>query len=130
MAALSTNYDARRKEGDVVRYAVEAGEHIYKGALCMLDTDGYLQVGADTASKIFAGVSYEESDNSSGADGATYCRVYKSGTFEFNASSAAQSWVGLTVYIVDDNTIALAATTTNDVAVGKVVEYISSTKVR
>ena len=34
------------------------------------------------------------------------------------------------VYAVDDNLVALAATTTNDVKVGRVVGFVSATEVR
>jgi hypothetical protein len=37
--------------------------------------------------------------------------------------------VGKNVTILDDNTASIAATTTNDVLLGKVTEYVSATQV-
>jgi hypothetical protein len=137
MSAASANREASRSDGEMCAYYVEAGDVIYAGTLTMLDTDGYLKSGADTASHVFAGVAAEKFNNAGQADGATdatdgkaKCRVWKRGVFEFAASSAAQNWVGFGVYIVDDQTVALVATTTNDILCGYVVEYVSSTKVR
>jgi predicted RecA/RadA family phage recombinase len=86
--------------------------------------------GADTASHTFVGVADQSKSNAGAADGAEEVKAWKTGVFEFVAASATQAWVGVTVYIVDNQTVALAATTTNDIAVGKVVALISATKVR
>jgi predicted RecA/RadA family phage recombinase len=137
MAAAAADREASRSEGDLVAYLVEAGERIYSGTLTRLDADGYLLPASDTASAIFAGVAADTFNNVGGADGAAdatdgkaRCRVWKSGVFEFTCASATQAWVGAAMYAVDDQTVALAATTTNDLLVGYCTEFISATRVR
>lgn len=102
---------------------------VYQGGLVMLNA-GYAVAGADTASCIFCGVAKETVDNSAGSAGDKSVGVYTSGVFSFAASGAAvATWVGQKVFIVDDQTVALAATTSNDVLVGRCVKVVSATEV-
>lgn len=108
-----------------------AAVKLYKGALVAFNTAGYATLAADTASFTFGGIAYETVDNSGGAAGAVEVRIKRRGVVELNFSgTAAQANVGLPVYMVDDNTVALAATTTNDVLVGRIVRFVSTSKVR
>lgn len=128
MTALAAARESKKKDGKLTRHLMKASTQIWKHSLTMIDTSGLLVPGSDTSGYLFAGVAYESA--LSAASGSTYCRVEKSGSFEFVAASATQAWVGVAVYAVDDQTVALAATTTNDVLVGYVEELISSTAVR
>ena len=128
--AVTAGRDAKRSQGDIITVPVEAGESIYSGTIVMADTDGYAVPGADTASCIFLGIAADTVTNS-GADGAVDVAVYTEGTFELAFSgTATQAVLGDPVYIVDNNTVALVGTTTNDVLVGKVVEFIDASTVR
>jgi len=111
-------------------FLVAAGETIYQGSMVMI-VSGYAKVGADTAGGRFAGIALKTVDNSAGSDGDKKVVVNMPDSFDCSASGAAQAtWVGVKVYLVDDDTVALAATTTNDVLVGICEEVTSSTKVR
>jgi hypothetical protein len=131
MAALSAAKEAKKTPGEQKLHKVKGSSTIWKGALVMAATaNGYAIPGADTASCVFLGVAYETKANA-GADGAASVLVEKYGEYEFNATgTATQAWVGQQVYLVDDQTVALAATTTNDVLAGVCTEFISSTVVR
>ena len=62
----------------------------------------------------------EEADNSGGAAGALSVRVQTSGIFSLAKSGTiTQASIGATLYIVDDQTVGLAATTTNDIPCGR-----------
>lgn len=109
----------------------QAAVKIYKGSLVAFNTAGYATGAADTSGFTFAGIAYETVDNSAGAAGALSIRVKRRGVVELNfTASAVQANVGLPVYMSDDNTVALVATTTNDVLVGRIVALVSTTKVR
>jgi hypothetical protein len=132
MAALTANYEADEKRGEIVAYGVGTNKDIFKGALVVVeDTSGYAEAGSDATGKTFVGVAYERADNNPGTGGALTVRVRKTGSYVYNFSG---SWgpgvVGKKVYLVDDNTVALAATTTNDVYCGDVVALAGSGKVR
>ncbi len=129
MPALTQPYEALEKEGLLVAYLVKGGVHIWKGALVCVDSTGYLVPASDTANLRFVGVAFESADNTNGANGAKKCRVIKRGTFVYNRSGAfSQSDLGTVVNAVSDNEV--AKTTTNNIAVGTVVELPSNTTVR
>ena len=85
----------------------------------------------DASGETFAGVAYETVDNSAGSAGDLEIRVETTGTFVFvdGGGNGAQTDVGVTFKVVDNQTVTDAATTNNIVA-GIAVESISSTSVR
>lgn len=129
MADLTAARADGRQEGQLIAVK-QAAVKIFKGANVCFNTSGYATKAADTASFKFAGVAMETVDNSAGAAGDEEVRIWREGVFDMNCASATQAWVGQTVYAVDDNLVALAATTTNDIPVGTVVAYTSATSVR
>lgn len=130
MANVTTEYDGQRSAGQLKSIPMSAVK-IWKGTLVAINTSGYAAKGADTASFLFAGVAYETVDNSAGAAGDKKIRVEKTGEYLFNFSgTASQADLGKAVYLVDDNTVALAATTTNDVLCGYIQEFVSASTVR
>ncbi len=128
MTALSANYDAERKDGILVSYAVAADAVVYKGALVCLDADGYLVPAADAAGLTFVGVAYEKGDNADGADGDVAVRVWKDGSFRVAKAAAAQADLGKAAYCLDDN--AVATTSSHSVAAGTIVEIAGAAAVR
>jgi len=86
-------------------------------------------VAGDTADQRVVGIALEEKDNSAGAAGDLSVLVRRGKIEKFTAASADQAWVGNLVFVVDDTTVALAATTTNDIVVGMVVKVDSATVV-
>ena len=121
MAALTSPYDARRKDGALLASAVGAGAHVFKGGLLTVaSATGLVQAGADSAGQVFAGVAYESADNTSGAAGAKAVRVLKTGVFTYARAGASQADVGKAVFLVDDNSVSTAATT-NNIACGIIV---------
>jgi hypothetical protein len=129
MTALSANNEAKRKDSEIQLYPVKGSAHIYKDSLLIDAGTGYAQPGDDGADYVFLGVAVEEADSSDeSTDGTLSVRVYKTGSFEFTKADAAQTDIGTTAYIHDDQTV--GSSSTNTVACGKVVEYIDSSTVR
>jgi len=129
MTALTEDRNTQRKDGELIPLPVVADDCIYGGSLVAVNADGYLNPGSDTAGLIFAGVADARADNTGGAAGDITCNVRRRGCYLFAIAAATQANVGDVVYLVDDQTVGLAATTTNDIACGKIVEYYSATKV-
>ncbi len=77
-----------------------------------------------TAAALFAGIAYEECDNSAGSDGDESLRCYTQGDFELTLSGATMADVGKPVYASDDATLTL--TSTDNTFVGHVVDVPSS----
>ncbi|HCU69238.1 MAG TPA: hypothetical protein DGF30_08440 [Desulfomicrobium sp.] len=129
MTALSADKNIQRTEGVTHPFPVDDGDKIYAGALVCVNADGYLVPGGDTAGLIFVGVSEEQKDNTSGDDGDLTCSVRRRGLFRCAIAAATQANVGDNVFLVDDQTVGLAATTTNDIFCGIIAAFIDTTHV-
>jgi len=131
MTAITVRKDVKHQEANVLSYPVKASTKIVEGALVNL-TGGYATNATDTASDIFVGVADETADNSAVAvDGNIRVKVVPKGVIEVVAGfSAAATDCGVKVYAMDNQTVGLAATTTNDILVGRIVEVVSASKLR
>jgi hypothetical protein len=119
-----------RQDGLVYPFLMGA-EEIFEGALVAINAAGYVVNAGDDANAVVVGVADESVDNSGGAAGDKTLVVRRTGVFTFNAAfSAAQADVNTLCYASDNQTVDLAANTTNDVLVGRIVEVLSSSKVR
>lgn len=131
MADITALKDTRRQEAVILPFKVEAGEKIHEGALVAVNADGYAVNAGDDAGARVVGVASAYADNSNGADGDIDVTVWTGGAHSFAAAfSAAQANVGDKVFAVDNQTVDLAATTTNDVLVGVIVGVESASQVR
>jgi len=131
MTATTTDRESKRSDGKLKSMKI-SNVKIPKGVLVCVNTSGYVTSGSDTASYLFAGVSYEQVDNSAGSAGDKEIRVEKTGehTFAFGAGNASQASVGKEVCITDNQTVDDAATTTNDIKCGVIAEVLSASLVR
>lgn len=129
MADQTKARDPKFQPGHRVAFKA-AAVNLFMGEIVNINSSGYAKKGADVSGEICAGVCSEDVSNSGGAAGDKDALVWQEGCFEFVCASATQAWVGQKVYAVDSQTVALAATTTNDVLVGRVTEFISATAVR
>lgn len=131
MAAITARKDTRRQEAVILPYPVEENTKIVEGALVSVNAAGYAVNATDTTGERVVGVASASADNTGGADGAIDVTVWTNGAHSFVANfSAAISNVGDKVYAVDNQTVDLAATTTNDVLVGVIVGIESASQVR
>ena len=129
MSALTNDRNTVRKEGDYAAYQVKANAKIFAGSLVCIDSTGYAIPGSDNAGLKFVGISRGYVDNTGGADGALSVEVWRRGSFELAASGMTSGNIGDSIFVVDDQTVGLASTTTNDVPCGKISEYNSATSV-
>jgi len=105
--ALSANRDVDRYVDQELRtLPVKAGTHVYKGAFVGL-SGGYAR--GLTAGDPFAGIAYEEADNSSGSDGDKMIRVFTLGDFEHALTSASRSNNKSPVFASADDTLTMTA---------------------
>lgn len=137
MTALAASYDPKRKDGELIRYPLAAGAHVFKGALvCVSTATGLIAPAADAAGVVCVGVAYEEGNNSAGVEqpdetigtgaaGAVSVRVQTVGLYQYHKAGAVQADVGKQAFVVDDNTVATAATT-NSVKCGVVGALVDS----
>ena len=124
---LAADAKLEYKDGVEVDLPLAASVTIFTGAFTALNADGYLNPGADTAGFIFAGVSREHAEGGSAA-GDVSALVRRKGLVKATiGSTITRANVGDKVYLVSDDTLDLAANTTNDILAGIIVEFIDST---
>ncbi|MCB1216433.1 hypothetical protein KDL44_03520 [bacterium] len=120
MTALTQSRYTRHREGTVTAHAVKGAVRIHKGGLVCADATGYAVPGSDSLGQTFIGVAIEDADNTDGADGALSVRVMARGVFSFaRGGSITQADLGQPLYIVDDQTVAVVSTVTNDIQAGR-----------
>ena len=126
--ALSADKELQYTEGVEVPFPVINADIIYAGGLTCVNAAGYALPGADTAGLIFAGVALEQVDNSLGSAGDKTVVLRRRGLIRMTfATAIAQANVGDNVFIVDDETVDVAAQTTNDIFCGIIAAYIDTT---
>ena len=125
--ALTANRDLPRLvDQDIREFPVATNVKIYKGALLSIRSTGY--VGPLVAAEQFAGVAYEEVDNTGGANGAKKVKAFVRGGFEHALASAAVTDLGDAVYASADDTI--TKTSASNTFIGKIVEYAGTNLVK
>lgn len=102
--------------------AVAASTTIYKGALVGIKSDGYVR--GLVAGDGFAGIAYENMDNSSGSDGDKSVRVYTEGDFGHAVASAVIGDMGRPVFGSADETMSYDGE--GNSYVGTVIDFVSA----
>lgn len=128
MTALILDKSVELRDGVEISCPVYRAVKIFGGALVCVNAAGYLIPGADTASLIFKGISIERKDNTNGNDGDLTCQIRQRGLVKVILNTAiTQANVGDNVFLVDDQTVDIAANTTHDIFCGVIAEYIDTT---
>jgi len=123
--ALTANRDVDRYVDQELRsLPVKGGAHIFKGGFVGL-SGGYAR--ALTAGDPFAGIAYEEADNSAGGDGAVMVRVFTTGDFEHALTSASRTNNRAAVFASDDGT--LTTTAAGNSFVGHQIDVTSANRI-
>ena len=126
MTAASADVNTSYSPAATARFPVAASK-IYGGTIVVTNAAGYLEAGADVTAKVFAGIAIEQYDNSAGSAGDLTAVVHTRGSFQLTTGETLTvADVGKKVYITDDQTFAFVGTTTNDVYIGKIEEFISA----
>jgi len=120
--ALSANRNTQeRTVGVLAVYKVKGSTHIYAGALCATDSNGYLVPASATSGLTVVGRADEEVNNT-GSSGDKSFRVQQ-GLFKWansSGSAVTQALVGKVCYVEDDQTVGLSES--NSIVAGIVVE--------
>lgn len=101
--ALTASRELNRFVDQELRsFSVAAAAHVFKGAFVGVErSTGHvrnLQPG-----DMFAGIAYEEIDNTNGSAGEVSVRLYTQGDFVLTTNNATQAWIGSALYALDDD---------------------------
>jgi hypothetical protein len=125
---LSADKELQYTEGVELAFPVVASDIIYGGSLVCVNAAGYALPGSDTAGLIFEGVAIQRVDNSEGAAGAKRAALRRRGLIKAAMATAiTQANVGDNVFVVDDESVDIAANVDNDIFCGVIAGYIDST---
>lgn len=125
MANITKPRDAHKWFGDKFNDGVKANEIIFKGAMLLLDSNGYLVNAAVGVSGTSRGVAQESKDATGLSSGDIKCEVH-SGCFEFDVSgSMTNGDVNKMVFAVDNHTVSLDSLGLTRPAVGR-LKWISN----
>lgn len=124
--AVTANQVISKQDGKRRSYPVDA-VHIYEGTLVYLTAAGYATDVTATGVNGFVGIATQEIDNSAGSAGDLTIEVWAEGDFELTGSGFAQADVGSVVYGEDNYVIGVSISSAS-VPIGRVVRYVSSTK--
>lgn len=125
MAPLTQDRDTPRREGAQFSFGMAASAKTYAGGIVALNSGGYAVAASDTAGMRVVGRSEEQIDNTSGANAAATVLV-REGVFKFASSSLTVADQGKPCFVVDDQTVSVAATT-NNIFAGVIVKVESAT---
>ncbi len=128
MAVLTADRKTERKQGAIFGLPVAAAAQIYSGAMLNVNSGGYLAPAGDSVGETFVGVSKQEADNSSGANGDITCEGYLKGVFQMNAGGLTQADLVKEAYVVDDNTIGLGIVAQPTNVTGAIVSRIPASR--
>ena len=130
MAITTAKKNLDRQDGVVVSF-LQSNVSIPEGALVSINAAGYAVNATDAANDVFVGIADEIVDNSGGSAGDKRIKVRRTGVYTvLFDGTAAQSDVNTLVYVKDNETVDIAGDLTNDVLVGRIVEVLSTSKVR
>ena len=114
--------------GELISFPM-AAQKIFQGALVVISAAGYASNAVVEAGSNFAGIAYEQKDNSAGAAGDLELRVETEGVFELPIAAATIADVGSKVYASANDVVTLTEGADKKPIVGKIVKIISATKV-
>ena len=122
MALTASRQVDRFVDQELRTFRVKGTTKIYRGAFLGITSAGVLR--GLVAGDVLAGISYEEIDNSAGADGAKVARVFTLSDFQVSVSGAAQTDVGRPVFASADDALTFVATSNS--YVGIVQDFLST----
>ena len=128
MASLTDNKEVLEKHRRLLENPVAAAVVIFKGAIVMSNATGFLAPAEALLNAKMAGIAYEKVDNANGAAGDVDCKLLREGLFELSGAGFTQADIGKEVYASDDQTVSITQGT-NEIAVGKIAQVTSATKV-
>lgn len=127
MTALATNANRPEKVDEKLsQQPVDANVHVFQGSLLSFNAANG-NVRPLVKPEVFAGVAYEEKDNTGGAAGAIKVRTVTRGIFEMDLAGAVQSAVGEAIYATSDNDLSLTPTANS--FIGFQDEFVSTGKI-
>ena len=118
---LSSVTHMQKRAGVDFAHPQKGGTTIYRGAIVVLNADGFAIPGKTATGLVSAGIAQATSDNSSGADSAKSASVSK-GVFLVKSGDITRQHIGDPAYIVDDEFVSFSHDTNSRSVAGTIVD--------
>lgn len=126
MAVTANQVVLMQDAGDIVQ-AKAAAVNLYQNTIAFYDaTTGYVTNDDNAGANAFAGIVYQQCDNSGGSAGDKVVELWTEGVFRLTGSSFTQGTAGDLIYATDN--FVITATSTNASRIGRAVNYVSATQ--
>ena len=126
MAVTANQVVLMQDAGDIVQ-AKAAAVNLYQNTIAFWDAStGFVTNDDNAGANPFAGIVYQQCDNSGGSAGDKTVELWTEGVFRLTGSSFTQGTAGDLIYATDN--FVITATSTNASRIGRAVNYVSATQ--
>ena len=126
--AVTANQVVLMQDAENIIQCKAAAVNLYQNTIAFWDAStGYITNDDNAGANAFAGIVYQQCDNSGGSAGDKVVELYTEGVFRLTGSSFTQATAGDLIYATDN--FVITATSTNASRIGRAVNYVSATQV-
>ena len=126
MAVSANQVVLMQDAGDIVQCKA-AAVNLYQNTIAFWDAStGFITNDDNAGANAFAGIVYQQCDNSGGSAGDKVVELWTEGVFRLTGSSFTQATAGDLIYATDN--FVTTATSTNASRIGRAVNYVSATQ--
>lgn len=126
--AVTANQVVLMQDAENIIQCKAAAVNLYQNTLAFWDAStGFITNDDNAGANAFAGIVYQQCDNSGGSAGDKVVELYTEGVFRLTGSSFTQATAGDLIYATDN--FVITATSTNASRIGRAVNYVSATQV-
>ena len=125
--AVSANQVITMSDVGALTQGKASNVNLYQNTLAFWDAStGYVTNDDNAGANAFAGIVYQQVDNSGGSAGDKPVELHSKGVFRLTGSSFTQATAGDLIYATDN--FVITATSTNASRIGRAVNYVSATQ--
>jgi len=126
--AVSANQVVTMSDNGALIQGKASNVNLYQNTLAFWDAStGYVTNDDNAGANAFAGIVYQQCDNSGGSAGDKVVELWTEGVFRLTGSSFTQATAGDLIYATDN--FVITATSTSASRIGRAVNYVSATQV-
>ena len=125
--AVTANQVVLMQDAENIIQCKAAAVNLYQNTIAFWDAStGFITNDDNAGANAFAGIVYQQCDNSGGSAGDKVVELYTEGVFRLTGSSFTQATAGDLIYATDN--FVITATSTNASRIGRAVNYVSATQ--
>ena len=125
--AVSANQVVLMQDAGDITQCKAAAVNLYQNTIAFYDAStGFVTNDDNAGANAFAGIVYQQCDNSGGSAGDKVVELWTEGVFRLTGSSFTQAIAGDLIYATDN--FVITATSTNASRIGRAVNFVSATQ--